>query len=528
MNKKIQILLSSCLVILFSQCGKKQKLIKKPDIVHTSMLPAGWHSNKPEILNQQLDTYLQQAGRDFPVPIDEKNIKILIAPHAGYYYSGLCAASAYQTLYENGKKNTNISRVIILSPNHRAFMHGVALPDYTIFRTCLGDIPIDQETVDMLKKHHLFQARPENHYQEHAIEMQLPFLQKTVQSFKIIPLIIGHTKNNDLLLIAQELKKYIDVTTLVVVSSDFVHYGTSYGYIPFTEHISSHIRHIDSLALQSLWLQSLSSFGNLLDETKASICGQDSLKLLLVLLGLKTWGPLDAHLACYYTSAQLTNKNLLANLSDSFAQESVSYISMVFAQAQSTHNSLTGYEKKALLHMARATLENSFKSETEKLTPQQLYPIISPGIDQQTGAFVTLKTNKKQLRGCIGRVLSLEPLYKTVYAMSLAAAFHDARFSPLTKQELASLTIQISILSEPKKVSSYHDIVIGQHGIILNKKNTNGTIIATSVFLPQVPIEHNWTLETTLEELSEKSGLERNAWKTDCDFEIFQTQEISE
>ncbi len=525
-------------IVLFPACSKKPlpEPQKKLDIIHTSLLPTGWYTQDAVTLNNELELYLNEAQKHFYVDASPNSVHALIAPHAGYYFSGLCAATAYQTLRENGKKNKNISRVIILSPSHTVFMNGVSLPDYTIYRTTLGEIPVDQDAIAALRKHMLFQARPEAHDKEHAVEMQLPFLQKTVADFKIVPLIIGHLKDNDPLFIAQEIKKLIDNQTLVVISTDFVHYGKNYNYTPFFNQITAQIGYIDSLAVQTLWLQLSPAFNQLLKESGATICGQEPLKVFLALMGLKTWGTIEGQLSCYYTSAQMQQarqkdntimmEKLFEKVPDPTTQSSVSYAGMVFTDTITQQ--LTGYEKKALTNLARATLENYFKSPNAQLADHLLYPIISSGIDQKTGAFVTLKTKDGQLRGCIGRILSSEPLYKTVHAMTLAAAFNDSRFVPIIQDDLAHITLSITILTQPVKVANYHDIIIGKHGIVLYKKNPQGNITATAVFLPQVAIEQKWDREKTLEQLSIKAGLSSNSWKTDCDFEVFEGYEIYE
>jgi uncharacterized protein (TIGR00296 family) len=111
--------------------------------------------------------------------------------------------------------------------------------------------------------------------------------------------------------------------------------------------------------------------------------------------------------------------------------------------------------------------------------------------------------------------------------MAQAAAFHDTRFSPVTKNELDNLVIDISILTYPQQVNNYRDIKLGKHGIILNKI-VDDHVVASAVFLPQVPISYRWDLETTLGHLSEKAGLTWGAWREDCSFDVFEGYEIKE
>ncbi len=113
-------------------------------------------------------------------------------------------------------------------------------------------------------------------------------------------------------------------------------------------------------------------------------------------------------------------------------------------------------------------------------------------------------------------------------AMSYAAALHDTRFKPVQDAELNNLVIDISVLTPPHGVPIFKEIVIGKHGIILNKLDQTETKTHSAVFLPQVPVEWKWDLQTTLEQLAQKSGLPRDGWKENCLFEVFESFEIKE
>jgi len=534
-------------------CSKAKKSKRaKPTIVHTSQLPAGWYTQDKQQLSQEIDLYLASAKKGFDVPVDPITIKALIVPHAGHYYSGLCAASAYQTLQNQNaiqdRKNQHINRVIILAPSHTHFFNGISLPYYTTYRTVLGDLNVDTEIVTSLGKQcQLFKQFEEAHMQEHAIEVQLPFLQKTIADFKIIPLIVGHIKDiTEYYEIAEQIKKIITDQTLVVVSSDFVHYGKNYDFAPFNKNILQNIRFLDSLAVQAITAQSLNLFNNVLLETNATICGREPIKVLLALLESKTFGDqasgdLEAKLACYYTSAHipgarqnniLNSNALFDTIPDDAVNNCVSYVSLLFTHqhliSQKKEDRLTGYEKKELIKLARTTVQNEFQEPTERIPDHLLAPLVSPGIEQKSGAFVTINLPSNNLRGCIGRIISNDPLYKTVISMSKAAAFNDTRFSPVTKDELKDLVFDITVLSKPERIASVDDIKIGKHGIILTKLGLNNHPLGAAVFLPQVPVENRWNLETTLEYLSEKAGFDKKAWQTDCAFEVFEGFEIKE
>lgn len=539
----ITILASLCFT--FVSCSKsREPKVLPPEIIQTSQFAPGWYTNDAQQLHRELDLYFALADRSFGVNLVANTAKALIVPHAGYYFSGLCAASAYQALLEpdstlsiDERKNKTIKRVIILAPSHTTFYNGIALPDYTVYKTPLGDIPVDYKVLQKLEKSSLFRKYQLAHDKEHAVEMQLPLLQKTIQDFHIVPLVVGHMTPESVVAMSSELKKIIDDTTLVVVSSDFVHHGQDYEYKLFNQDILKNVRLIDSYASQAISLQSPAVFQDVLTRTDATICGREPLKILLRLLEVQAFGKVDAHLASYYTSAHMVQarsgnyidtRKLYVDVPDQAAQNSVSYLGIVLSTPTVNKFVLTAFEKQALLSLARTTITNAFKNETDRFHEHLLHPVISAALMQPAGAFVTLHTKTGQLRGCIGRITTPDALCKTVHDMALAAAFNDTRFSPLTEQEFANISIEISVLTPPVPAAGPSDVIIGRHGIVLNKHNDQGAVIASSVFLPNVPKDYKWDIWQTLEQLSLKAGLEPDAWKEKCTLQVFESVMIHE
>lgn len=170
---------------------------------------------------------------------------------------------------------------------------------------------------------------------------------------------------------------------------------------------------------------------------------------------------------------------------------------------------LNADQKKRLLIIARKTIEDYVrerkKPELEEADPELL---------KENGAFVTLRKGE-DLRGCIGNIIGHGPLYLTVRDMAIASATEDPRFSPLTANELKAIKIEISVLSEPKRIANVDEIKLGVHGVIVKRGNRNG------LFLPQVALETGWTKEEFLSNLcSHKAGLAPDAWK-DKNTEIY-------
>lgn len=161
-----------------------------------------------------VETLLSKAtGKPLPPP------RALVVPHAGYIYSGAVAASAYATLTE---RRAEISRVILLGPNHRVPLQHIAATSAQSFTTPLGDIAIDRDCIDELQARGLVIIDDAPHREEHSLETQLPFLQKTLDSWQLVPLVVGSVPYQQ---VAELLDGFIDDhQNLIVVSSDLSHF----------------------------------------------------------------------------------------------------------------------------------------------------------------------------------------------------------------------------------------------------------------------------------------------------------------
>ena len=159
-------------------------------------------------------------------------------------------------------------------------------------------------------------------------------------------------------------------------------------------------------------------------------------------------------------------------------------------------------EKRILLEAVRNSIESIFTDAKPPETDYKKYPVFK----SKAGAFVTL-TQHGNLRGCIGYILSDEPLFKTVCNAALQAAQYDPRFPPLSKHELEGIEIEISLLSEPFPMNNYDEIEIGKHGLILEELGKR------ALLLPQVPVEHKMNRDQYLSALCQKGGLYSDYWK---------------
>jgi len=184
---------------------------------HASIRPAAvagyFYPADASELRHTINQLMTQATVTGPVP------KALIAPHAGYIYSGLTAAFAYAHLQP---VRDRITRVILLGPAHRVYIKGMALSSATHFSTPLGNIEINQEAVKLLKKMPQVIVSDAAHQQEHSLEVHLPFLQFLLSQFSLVPIVVGETSPHQ---VAEVLELFWgDPDTLIIISSDLSHY----------------------------------------------------------------------------------------------------------------------------------------------------------------------------------------------------------------------------------------------------------------------------------------------------------------
>lgn len=179
---------------------------------------------------------------------------------------------------------------------------------------------------------------------------------------------------------------------------------------------------------------------------------------------------------------------------------------------------LTKEEQQYLLQLVRKSLETYLTTKKMLVVDEQTVPENLRCIGT---CFVTYH-EFNQLRGCIGNLLASRPLYIEVLCKAVEAAVQDPRFRPVTMSEFSNLEVEISVLSNPEPISSYEEIILGKHGIILEKYGKR------AVFLPQVPEECGWNLEQTLTNLARKATLHQDAWRKDAHYHVFTAQVFSE
>jgi AmmeMemoRadiSam system protein B/AmmeMemoRadiSam system protein A len=497
--------------------------------VRPSTLAGSWYDADPEALAATVDRYLEEAGDP---PKSPGLVVGLVAPHAGYVYSGRCAAHAYKTV-----AGRDIRRVILMGPSHTARCRGLVIPESSFFATPLGRVEVDQAACRYLEAQALFSRGEAAHEKEHSLEIQLPFLQRTLRSgFKIIPLVVGELAAGDYAEAAAALRSLCDDQTLVVVSTDFTHYGDSFGYVPFTTDVEASLAKLDGDAVERILELDLSGFLSYQKETGATICGFRPIGILISLFG-RGWdrGEISLDNLHYTTSAtgtgdwsHVVSYQALAVRSEAPAAggEEVDDSTAETAEARGEPVSaavgsagLNQGEEALLLGLARETLRLHILEG--RRPPAGRGATLPPILSEQRGAFVTLH-KRGRLRGCIGYIQARKPLWETVVDNTINAATGDPRFAPVSSAELAQLDIEISVLSPLEKLSGPDKVEVGRHGLYIVKGFSSGLL------LPQVPTEQGWDRETFLENLCLKAGLERDAYLRGAELYAFTAQVFGE
>lgn len=170
-------------------------------------------------LSHMVEGFLAQASNVLSREINGLAPKAVIVPHAGYIYSGQAAAEAYRALQPWAAR---YRRVVLVGPSHRVAFNGVAVPSVNAFETPLGDVQLDTEGLARLAPLPGVVVSDRAHAQEHSLEVQLPFLQKTLSDFKLLPLVVGNASAELVRQILQTV--WGDEETLIVISSDLSHY----------------------------------------------------------------------------------------------------------------------------------------------------------------------------------------------------------------------------------------------------------------------------------------------------------------
>ena len=474
--------------------------------VRESAVAGRFYPDSKAELSKKINNYLDKALIE---SLPGKPVAI-ISPHAGYQYSGAVAAYGYKAIKNHGYK-----RVIVLAPSHYSRYRGASILDVDAYKTPLGLVKLNQGICNNLINNPPFFGTFKNaHKREHSLETQLPFLQVVLgDDFELIPVLISRLNNEEFDFIADKLRPLIDEDTLIVVSSDFTHYGYGYDYVPFKKDVEANLRRLDYGAFERILALDFDGFFRYKRATGITACGFMPIALLMKLLPSNVQGKILK----YETSGSIMGD----------FNSSVSYASIVFTRGNEPpdiigdNSGLNNDEKLTLLKLARDTLECCVK-EGKKPDLNSGEYTFSRNLYEKRGVFVTLNKNGN-LRGCIGHIQPREQLFNAVIDNAINSSMNDGRFRPVSEDELPDIEIDISVLSPIKKVSGADKFIPGKHGVIIHMGGMR------AVFLPQVATEQGWDREETLAHLCNKAGLPSYAWKDEkMEFFVFTAEVFHE
>ena len=515
-------------LILFVACSKKadsgEGEAAKGE-VRPPAVAGGFYPGDPKTLAAAVEGLLEDAKK---LPI-EGRIVAVIAPHAGYPYSGPIAAAAFRQI--EGRK---VSTVLLLGCSHRAAIRGVSVYSGDGFRTPLGVVPVDTALAGWFQKQDpRFTAPREAHDQEHSLEVELPFLQKAIPGFKIVPLLMGEVDRGTIERLGEVIAEALrnDPAAMVVCSTDMTHYPPYQDANRIDRETMEAIRAMDMDKVLAITAQSARlSVSNLV----CTLCGENAVLATMKaasLLGVKEGTLVDyansgdapigdksrvvGYGAVVFSSPASPGKispSLPSADPLSFSRNNNAEVAM----PQRDTETLSPKAQKMLLSIAREALNAVLSGKPLPSTGAD-----DPELQSRRGMFVTL-TKGGNLRGCMGHFDQDVSLYELAARQAVISATEDPRFPPMTASELTNVGIEISVLSPPQAVASWRDIVVGTHGVILRKGFRGAT------FLPQVAPEQGWDRDEMLTHLSLKAGLSPDAWKEGASFQVYTAQVFGE
>lgn len=487
MKVKSSIILTMTMIVFMTLMGA---IMTRPPVVSGQFYPSERKS-----LSKKVDDFIKHAF----VPRIPGHIFGIVVPHAGYSYSGLTAAHAYKAVCEY-----DINTVILLGPTHRVLLKEFAMYGKGLWQTPLGEIKIDESFAQAIAKQYTkVKNLPEAHAQEHSLEVQLPFLQRIYEDFKIVPIMMLEPTYEECLELAQVIAKIAkDKKVLIIASSDLYH-GESYAECKKTDSLTlSYLKKFDPLGLYKA-----------LKTKKAHACG--GYPIVVTMLASQLLGANKVSVLCETNSNEVTQEiggycvgyaaSILYKSSDKFYNQTEDTIEFTLT------------EKKELIRIARTTLIDYINTN---ISPT--FKPLTPKLNEKYGVFVTLK-KKGELRGCIGYVEGIKPLYQGICDMAIAASTEDPRFPRVQKNELKDIAIEITVMTPLKRITNVDEIIIGKHGLVIKRGSRQGLL------LPQIATEQGWTRETFLKHTCWKAGLSQDAWQEkDIEIYVFSGTIISE
>ena len=470
------------LTSLVCAAPKEAVMIRQPAVA------GQFYEADAQLLAAQIDTMLNRAE----VPALSGQVVALQVPHAGHPFSGPTAACAFKLL-----RGMDSVTVVMVGPSHSARIDKAAVFGHGAWKTPLGEVKIDEDLAQLLiQQDPFFADLPQAHAQEHSLEVEVPFLQRTLKSFKIVPIMLLWPSYEQCEKVGKALARAAQGRKVVLLASSDLYHGYSYEELKATDAVTVGLMtKFDPKALDDA-----------LRAEKAQACG--GFPIVAVMIAAKELGADNAVVLQQTNSADVTHTR---------GGWTVGYSAVAFMNSRAKESAapvvaaseeLTEAEKNSLIEIARNTLNSYIRSGTMP-EPKPL----TPKLAEKRGVFVTLHKHG-ELRGCIGYPEAVKPLYQAVAEMAVSSSTEDPRFPPVQPEELDDIDIEITVLSPLRRITSPESVIVGRHGLVIRKGFYSGLL------LPQVPVEQGWNREQFLANICLKAGLPPNAWK-DKDAQLF-------
>lgn len=422
-------------------------------IKSTSAAGRFYTGNKVELL-VQLNSFKKNRFKDY-----DCLSRAIIVPHAGYIYSGQLASEGFQYL------DKNIKNVFIIAPPHYAAVKNAALSSYEKWSTPIGEIEVNQDINNELVQKFGCEFQDNAFAEEHAIEVQIPFLQTGLENIKIIPVLVGENYEK----ITEIIKHYWEnQENGFVISSDLSHFYSS-----------QDARKMDLITAEMIETNNIEKFNSY------QACGSVGVMSLVLFAKEKGYSLIRVGM---FNSGDITGDNARV----------VGYGSWILYEGEK-NDFIKKYFSKYIIDTSRQSIYAGLNKEKVKLEK-------IPSVFLQSGAcFVTLEKNKN-LRGCIGTIIPNQPLIEDLIKNAQNSAFSDPRFPPLKKDEFEDLEIEVSLLSALEKMEFKSETELlsqirpFKDGIIIKDKGYQ------AVYLPSV-WEQLPEKEMFLQSLKIKAGL---------------------
>ncbi len=456
-----------------------------PKQIREPAVSGAFYSSSADELRTVVDELLKAAT---PKDISGR-ILTLIVPHAGYTYSGQVAAEGFRQL--QGKP---IDTIVIAGPSHRIAFDGISVYPEGFYKTPLGLVEIDAKLAqEIINMDEMIRFYSPAHAQEHAIEVELPFIQRVLPKAKIVPIVVGSQTSAGVRVLENVFKQILSrERTLLVMSVDLSHFHS------YDEAVK-----LDTAGLKAVEQLDAVEFAKRVNAGETE--WDNPAGVMAMLMANKSLGA-EVSLLKYANSGDVTGDK----------SRVVGYSAVMVALPSQEEIKLGDSDRQELLKLARASIEEYLSSGKIPQTKPK-----NPELLKKRGAFVTLKKSD-MLRGCIGYTQPIMPLCKTIARAAVAAATEDTRFEPVSQKELEGITISISVLSLLRRITNIEEIQVGTHGLVIRKSGHSGLL------LPQVPTEQGWDKMTFLKHICLKAGLPTNAWENNADLYVFTADVFSE